>query len=109
MKMLHTKVNIVPVIAKADCLTKFEVQRLKRKVSGMNQYVLLNKLHHTHTHTHSLIGSYLRSVEDRCKDDITINNCFAFNLSYKTNRLYIAVGLFNLMGLVCHYCALTTF
>ena len=49
--MLHTKVNIVPVIAKADCLTKFEVQRLKRKVSGMNQYVLLNKLHHTHTHT----------------------------------------------------------
>lgn len=62
MKMLHTKVNIVPVIAKADCLTKFEVQRLKRKVSGMNQYVLLNKLHHTHTHTHSLIGSYLRSV-----------------------------------------------
>ena len=33
MKMLHTKVNIVPVIAKADCLTKFEVQRLKRKVS----------------------------------------------------------------------------
>ena len=64
MKMLHTKVNIVPVIAKADCLTKFEVQRLKRKVSGMNQYVLLNKQHHTHTHTHtqSLIGSYLRSV-----------------------------------------------
>lgn len=60
MKMLHTKVNIVPVIAKADCLTKFEVQRLKRKVSGMNQNVLLNKLHHTHTH--SLIGSYLRSV-----------------------------------------------
>ncbi|RMX49942.1 hypothetical protein pdam_00018425 [Pocillopora damicornis] len=32
MKMLHTKVNIVPVIAKADCLTKFEVQRLKRKI-----------------------------------------------------------------------------
>lgn len=32
MKILHTKVNIVPVIAKADCLTKFEMQRLKRKV-----------------------------------------------------------------------------
>lgn len=32
MKVLHTKVNIVPVIAKADCLTKFEMQRLKRKV-----------------------------------------------------------------------------
>jgi len=44
MKMLHTKVNIVPVIAKADCLTKFEMQRLKRKVSGeifsdVNTYV----------------------------------------------------------------------
>jgi len=38
MKMLHTKVNIVPVIAKADCLTKFEVQRLKRKVS--TKYIL---------------------------------------------------------------------
>ena len=35
MKMLHTKVNIVPVIAKADCLTKFEMQRLKRKVSDL--------------------------------------------------------------------------
>ncbi|KAK2574282.1 Septin-2 [Acropora cervicornis] len=33
MKILHTKVNIVPVIAKADCLTKFEMQRLKRKAS----------------------------------------------------------------------------
>ena len=35
MKILHTKVNIVPVIAKADCLTKFEMQRLKRKVSDL--------------------------------------------------------------------------
>lgn len=66
MKMLHTKVNIVPVIAKADCLTKFEVQRLKRKVSGMNQYVLLNKQHHTHTHTEfDLFGAYLRSVGEQ--------------------------------------------
>lgn len=32
MKMLHNKVNIVPVIAKADALTKKEVMRLKRKV-----------------------------------------------------------------------------
>lgn len=32
MKQLHNKVNIVPVIAKADVLTKKEMQRLKRKV-----------------------------------------------------------------------------
>jgi septin 2 len=33
MKMLHHKVNIVPVIAKADMLTKKEVSRLKKRVS----------------------------------------------------------------------------
>jgi len=32
MKKLHTKVNIVPVIAKADVLTKKEIQRLKYRV-----------------------------------------------------------------------------
>ena len=32
MKALHDKVNIVPVIAKADTLTKTEVQLLKRRV-----------------------------------------------------------------------------
>lgn len=32
MKAAHHKVNIVPVIAKADTLTKIEVQKLKRKV-----------------------------------------------------------------------------
>lgn len=32
MKMLHNKVNIVPVIAKADALTKKEVLRLKKKI-----------------------------------------------------------------------------
>ncbi|XP_032220349.2 septin-2 [Nematostella vectensis] len=32
MKALHTKVNIVPVIAKSDSLTKTEISRLKRKV-----------------------------------------------------------------------------
>lgn len=33
MKQLHNKVNIVPVIAKADVLTKKEIQRLKERVS----------------------------------------------------------------------------
>lgn len=32
MKKLHSKVNIVPVIAKADCLTKKEILRLKTKI-----------------------------------------------------------------------------
>ena len=32
MKALHDKVNIVPVIAKADTLTKKEVKRLKERV-----------------------------------------------------------------------------
>ncbi|XP_022253618.1 septin-1-like isoform X2 [Limulus polyphemus] len=32
MKQLHSKVNIVPVIAKADALTKKEVMKLKRRV-----------------------------------------------------------------------------
>ena len=32
MKAAHYKVNIVPVIAKADTLTKIEVQKLKKKV-----------------------------------------------------------------------------
>lgn len=32
MKKLHNKVNIVPVIAKSDVLTKKEVQKLKKRV-----------------------------------------------------------------------------
>lgn len=32
MKKLHSKVNIVPVIAKADCLTKKEIARLKTRI-----------------------------------------------------------------------------
>ncbi|XP_055324442.1 septin-1 [Sitodiplosis mosellana] len=32
MKKLHNKVNIVPVIAKADCLTKKEMERLKGRI-----------------------------------------------------------------------------
>lgn len=32
MKQLHHKVNIVPVIAKSDAMTKKEILRLKMKV-----------------------------------------------------------------------------
>merc|ERR1739844_876356 len=32
MKVLHTKVNIVPIIAKTDCLTRTEVSVLKRTI-----------------------------------------------------------------------------
>lgn len=39
MKKLHNKVNIVPVIAKSDVLTKKEVQKLKKRV--INSILLL--------------------------------------------------------------------
>ena len=45
MKRLHDKLNIVPVIAKADTLTKTELNKLKSKVSGAYyMYTLLIKL-----------------------------------------------------------------
>jgi len=33
MKALHEKVNIIPLIAKADCLTPNEIKKLKDRVS----------------------------------------------------------------------------
>lgn len=33
MKALQDKVNVVPLIAKADCLTPSEIKRLKEQVS----------------------------------------------------------------------------
>ncbi len=35
MKQLHDKVNVVPLIAKADMLTIKEVEILKRRVSNL--------------------------------------------------------------------------
>ena len=37
MRSLHDKVNIVPVIAKADTLTKTEIRSLKARVSILNR------------------------------------------------------------------------
>lgn len=34
MRALHQRVNIVPVLAKADTLTPVEVERMKNKVRG---------------------------------------------------------------------------
>lgn len=34
MRALHQRVNIVPVLAKADALTPAEVERMKNKVKG---------------------------------------------------------------------------
>lgn len=34
MRALHQRVNIVPVLAKADTLTPSEVERMKNKVRG---------------------------------------------------------------------------
>lgn len=42
MKAIHNKVNIVPVIAKADTLTLKERERLKKRVSDcFNQHLIL--------------------------------------------------------------------
>lgn len=38
MKAIHNKVNIVPVIAKADALTLKERERLKKRVSVLYSY-----------------------------------------------------------------------
>lgn len=34
MKALHEKVNIVPLISKADCLVPSEIRKLKERVSN---------------------------------------------------------------------------
>lgn len=44
MKALHEKVNIIPVLAKADCLTQAEVCRKKMKVRGSGAHPLQFKL-----------------------------------------------------------------
>ncbi|GAA6069083.1 septin-2 isoform X1, partial [Tachysurus ichikawai] len=49
MKAIHNKVNVIPVIAKADTLTLKERERLKRRVT------LLHSL--THSSTHILLHS----------------------------------------------------
>jgi len=43
MKKLHNKVNIVPVIAKSDVLTKKEIQKLKKRVIKNNINFLIVK------------------------------------------------------------------
>lgn len=55
MKAIHSKVNIVPVIAKADTLTLRERDRLKRRV-GFIVYT------YTHTHTYTAYSSVLISL-----------------------------------------------
>ena len=44
MKALDSKVNIVPVIAKADTITKNELHKFKLKVSVRSLTVLLLKM-----------------------------------------------------------------
>ena len=51
MKELHNLVNIIPVIAKADTLTRNEIKRLKQKVSTSDydlSICLRNALHSNH-------------------------------------------------------------
>ena len=45
MRQLHTKVNLIPIIAKADTLTDEEISDFKARVSGkMSRNVLLEVL-----------------------------------------------------------------
>lgn len=44
MKAIHSKVNIVPVIAKADTLTLRERDRLKRRVSSAHTFPYISFL-----------------------------------------------------------------
>lgn len=52
MKALQDKVNVVPLIAKADCLTPTEMRKLKDRVkhstrnnpSGTRSYLILQKV-----------------------------------------------------------------
>lgn len=43
MKRLHEKVNVIPLIAKADTLTPEECQQFKKQVSGFHSCTLLQK------------------------------------------------------------------
>lgn len=62
MKALHGKVNIVPVIAKADTLTLKERERLKRRV-GLT-------LDHESRATHTMLKPNISFKLNRGVDDI---------------------------------------
>lgn len=42
MKALQDKVNVVPLIAKADCLTPTEMKKLKERVKGSTRPQMRN-------------------------------------------------------------------
>lgn len=44
MKRLHEKVNVIPLIAKADTLTPEECQQFKKQVSSFPRSTLLQEL-----------------------------------------------------------------
>ncbi|KAI7789331.1 septin-5-like, partial [Triplophysa rosa] len=50
MEALHEKVNIVPVLAKADSLTPVEVQKMKLKLRQMQEVLqkIQEQMHHGH-------------------------------------------------------------
>lgn len=49
MKAIHNKVNVVPVIAKADTLTLRERERLKRRVRATVAHFQLSSSYHVLT------------------------------------------------------------
>ena len=61
MRSLHDKVNIVPVIAKADTLTKSEIRSLKARVSTFLQFLLLRHSKDSRCFLHMFYGFKLSS------------------------------------------------
>jgi len=62
MKALHGKVNIVPVIAKADTLTLKERERLKRRV-GLT-------LDHENSATHVMLKPNIKNIWNRLPREV---------------------------------------
>lgn len=52
MRRLHTKVNLIPIIAKSDTLTYEEVIAFKERVSMNNVYFMS----YTHAYTLDIVG-----------------------------------------------------
>lgn len=74
MKAIHNKVNVVPVIAKADTLTLKERERLKRRVRATVRYCLgtfcsswterlLSRTHGLHSNIHCANQKLLKSLK----------------------------------------------
>lgn len=82
MKAIHNKVNVVPVIAKADTLTLRERERLKRRVRTTESLIVLtapvpqwNSSYHVLMLTALVVNQYTVGtfVRTELKEDLMVN------------------------------------